>query len=86
MTVRDGAADAARPSGRRAQRVNTVCIVGVGLIGGSFALALRKAGFSGKIIGVSSPQTIRAALERRAVDVALPLDQAAAQSDVIFLA
>jgi prephenate dehydrogenase len=26
--------------------VNTVVIVGVGLIGGSFALALRKAGFT----------------------------------------
>ena len=34
--------------------VNTVAIVGVGLIGGSFALALREAGFAGKMIGVSS--------------------------------
>ncbi len=63
-----------------------VSIVGVGLIGGSFALALRKAGFKGKIIGVSSPSTIRAALDRRAIDEAMPLRDAAGQSDVIYLA
>jgi prephenate dehydrogenase len=63
-----------------------VSIVGVGLIGGSFALALRKAGFRGKIIGVSSPQTIEAALARRVIDEALPLRDAAGQSDLIYLA
>jgi prephenate dehydrogenase len=63
-----------------------VTIAGVGLIGGSFALALRQAGFTGKIIGVSSPATIRAAMERSAIDEALPLAEAAAQSDVIYLA
>ena len=63
-----------------------VSIVGVGLIGGSFALALRKAGFKGKIIGVSSPATIQAALDRRAIDEAMPLRDAAGQSDVIYLA
>ncbi len=63
-----------------------VTIAGVGLIGGSFALALRQAGFAGKIIGVSSPATIQAAFERGAIDVALPLAEAAAQADVIYLA
>ena len=63
-----------------------VTIAGVGLIGGSFALALRQVGFQGKIIGVSSPATIRAALVRGAIDEALPLAEAAAQSDVIYLA
>jgi prephenate dehydrogenase len=61
-------------------------IVGVGLIGGSFALALRKAGFKGRIIGVSSPAAVRAALELGAIDEALPLEQAAAVSDLIYLA
>ena len=61
-------------------------IAGVGLIGGSFALALRKAGFAGRIIGVSSQRTVKAALERGAIDEALPLAEAAAQSDVVFLA
>jgi prephenate dehydrogenase len=63
-----------------------VTVAGVGLIGGSFALALRQAGFQGKIIGVSSPATIRAALDRGAIDEAAPLAEAAAQSDVIYLA
>jgi prephenate dehydrogenase len=65
---------------------SVVSIVGVGLIGGSFALALRKAGFRGKIIGVSSPSTIEAALERRVIDEAMPLIDAAGQSDLIYLA
>ena len=63
-----------------------VTVAGVGLIGGSFALALRQAGFAGKIIGVSSPATVQAALQRGAIDEALPLAEAAAQSDVIYLA
>ncbi len=42
--------------------METVAIFGVGLIGGSFALAIRKAGFTGRIIGVSSDDTIRSAL------------------------
>jgi prephenate dehydrogenase len=66
-------------------RWEVVSIAGVGLIGGSFALALRQAGFTGKIIGVSSPETVRAAFERSVIDEALPLDQAAAQSDLIYL-
>jgi prephenate dehydrogenase len=65
---------------------SVVGIVGVGLIGGSFALALRKAGFHGKIIGVSSPRTIETALERQVIDEALPLSDAAALSDLIYLA
>lgn len=63
-----------------------VTIAGVGLIGGSFALALRQAGFQGKIIGVSSPATIAAALERGVIDEGLPLPEAAAESDVVYLA
>jgi prephenate dehydrogenase len=38
--------------------LKTVAIVGVGLIGGSFGLALKKAGFSGEILGVSSEAAI----------------------------
>jgi prephenate dehydrogenase len=62
-----------------------VTIAGVGLIGGSFALALRKAGFDGRILGVSSPRTVAAAIERGVIEEALPLAEAAAQSDAIFL-
>jgi prephenate dehydrogenase len=66
--------------------VNVVTIAGVGLIGGSFALALRKAGFTGRIIGVSSRTTVEKALERGVIDEALPLEQAAAASDLVYLA
>ena len=65
---------------------SAVTVAGVGLIGGSFALALRKAGFKGKIIGVSSPETIRTALDRHVIDEAMPLRDAAGQSDLIYLA
>jgi len=66
--------------------METVAIFGVGLIGGSFALALKKAGFSGKIIGVSSPPTIEAARRAGAIDDALPAEEAARIADLCYLA
>jgi prephenate dehydrogenase len=66
--------------------MNTVAVFGVGLIGGSFALALRQAGFSGKIIGVSSPETIRKAVELGVIDEGLSAEQAARSADLIYLA
>ena len=72
--------------------METVAIFGVGLIGGSFALALRKAGFTGRIIGVGagggigSDPTIRAALDRNVIDEALPARQAAGLADLLYLA
>jgi len=65
--------------------MQTVAIVGVGLIGGSFGLALKKAGFSGQILGVSSDRTLRQALDRGAIDEGLPLAGAAARADLIYL-
>jgi prephenate dehydrogenase len=70
---------------RAPEQWSVVAIVGVGLIGGSFALALRASGFAGKIIGVSSPDAVRAAMERGVIDEALPLEQAAALADLIYL-
>ncbi len=76
---------ARRPStARRTQP--TVVIVGVGLIGGSFALALRRSGFTGRILGVSSEPTLAAALSRGAIDEGLPLERAVPQADLIYLA
>ena len=66
--------------------MQTVAIVGVGLIGGSFGLALKKAGFGGAILGISSPATIEAALKRGAIDEGLALAEAAARADLIYLA
>ena len=65
--------------------MKTVGIIGVGLIGGSFALALRKAGFSGKIIGVSSPATIAKAVKAGVIDEGMPLAHASAASDLVYL-
>ncbi|MFN7993727.1 MAG: prephenate dehydrogenase [Bryobacteraceae bacterium] len=66
--------------------MNSVAIVGVGLIGGSFGLALRKAGFRGPILGVSSEATIRAALDRGAIDRSATLEEAAREADLLYLA
>ncbi len=66
--------------------MESVAIVGVGLIGGSFALALKKAGFRGRILGVSSGATVRAAVESGAIDEGVPLDEAAARANLIYLA
>lgn len=65
--------------------MKSVGIVGVGLIGGSFGLALRKAGFDGPIAGVSSDRSIAEARERGAIDCGITLEQAAASCDLLFL-
>ncbi|HWF07862.1 MAG TPA: prephenate dehydrogenase/arogenate dehydrogenase family protein [Bryobacteraceae bacterium] len=66
--------------------MESVGIVGVGLIGGSFGLALRKAGFTGEILGVSSARSIEQAVERRAIDRGATLEEAAGTCDLLFLA
>jgi prephenate dehydrogenase len=63
-----------------------IAIFGVGLIGGSFALALRAAGFRGEIAGVSSPNTIAKALSLGVIDRSLDGEAAIRESDVIYLA
>ena len=65
--------------------MRTIAIFGVGLIGGSFALALRKAGFTGRILGVSSPDTIRRALELNVIDAGVPAEEGARAADLIYL-
>jgi len=65
--------------------MNSVAIVGTGLIGASFGLALRRAGFAGPIIGVSSDRAIADAVAAGAIDRGAPLAQAAAEADLVFL-
>lgn len=66
---------------------NTVTIVGVGLISGSFSLALKEKGLAKKIIGVSrTAASAQKALELGLIDEALPLEQAIPQSDLIYVA
>ena len=45
-----------------------VVVVGIGLVGGSWALALRRAGFRGRIVGVDPDPRAVAALDAGAVD------------------
>jgi prephenate dehydrogenase len=66
--------------------VDTCAIAGVGLIGGSFALALKKAGFRGAVLGVDHPEAAAAALARGAIDEAVPLEAAVERADLIYLA
>jgi prephenate dehydrogenase len=65
----------------------TVAIVGLGLMGGSFALALGAQNACRRIIGVTRDgKTCRAALDRGYVDVAGPELSLASGADVIILA
>jgi prephenate dehydrogenase len=66
--------------------METVVIVGLGLIGGSFGLALRKAGFSGRIIGVSSESALREATARGVIGESASLEEAVPRADLVYLA
>jgi prephenate dehydrogenase len=65
--------------------METVAIIGVGLIGGSFGLALRKAGYKGAILGVSSVRSIEQGVGRGAIDRGATLEEAAGECDLLFL-
>ncbi len=63
-----------------------ICIVGLGLIGGSLARGLKTNGFSGKIYGVdSNPHHCTIAMYRGLADEFLPLDEAVERSEIIIL-
>jgi len=65
----------------------TVTVVGIGLIGGSFALALKDKGLASKLIGVESDKEHqRKALTLGLVDEVKELNEAIEESDLIFLA
>jgi prephenate dehydrogenase len=63
-----------------------VAVVGVGLIGGSFARALRSHGFEGRILGVSSESTLQSALAAGVIDQGVALEEAIPQADLVLLA
>lgn len=67
---------------------DTVCVVGVGLIGGSLGLALRERGLARQVIGaVRREETINAAFQKGAVNNATTdLAEAARGADLVFLA
>ncbi|MDD2599717.1 MAG: prephenate dehydrogenase [Kiritimatiellae bacterium] len=65
----------------------TIVIIGLGLIGGSFARDLRDSPAITELIGVeTNPEHLRQALELGLVDRTLPLEQAIQAADVVVLA
>jgi len=67
-------------------KIRQVTICGVGLIGGSLGLALKKAGFAGRIVGFGRPVTLEKAQRRGAIDSGSSnLADAVADADVVYL-
>ncbi len=67
--------------------IRQITIVGTGLIGGSFGLALRQHGFAGSLVGCDKPGVLQIAQNRGAIDRGEPdLALAGQGSDVIFFA
>src|SRR5260221_3320084 len=61
-------------------------VIGVGLIGGSFALALKDKGIAKNIIGVTrSEASAKKAIELGLIDEALPLKEAVEKADLIYI-
>jgi prephenate dehydrogenase len=71
-----------------APQLERVAIVGVGLIGGSFALALKAAGACREVVGVGrDARNIRAALDLGVIDRAVPsAAEAARGADLVLVA
>ena len=74
---------------QQAQSINTIdtlAVVGVGLIGGSFAAALRQAGAVKRIVAAGRrSETLEQALDLGLIDEIVSYETLAAQADVIFL-
>jgi prephenate dehydrogenase len=68
-------------------KISTACIIGVGLIGGSMAIALKANGICEKIIGVdNNAENIEQALALNIIDEADTLENAIVKADLIFIA
>ena len=81
MTTAPDTPVAARPL------IPVLAVVGVGLIGGSFAAALKAAGAVGRVLGVGrDARTLARAQELGLIDQASTLEQALEQADVVLLA
>jgi prephenate dehydrogenase len=66
--------------------INQITIIGTGLIGGSFGLALKKRGFAGRIVGCDKPIVLAQAERIGAIDIGIVESRQAVQgSDVILL-
>ena len=69
------------------QKPQVIAVVGLGLIGGSFALAAKAKGLASRVIGIdNNTEHQKQALDLAIVDEILPLDEAILKSDLIVLA
>lgn len=67
--------------------MDKLVIIGVGLIGGSAALATRRAGLARRIVGVGRPsENMDTALKLGVIDAIEPIEQAVADADFVLLA
>ena len=67
-------------------KINTLAIIGVGLIGGSLSLALKAKGAVGRVIGVGrSAANLDEAMKLGIIDTVATLEEAA-RADIIFVA
>ena len=68
-------------------RVDTVCIIGTGLIGGSLALAIRRAGFCKEIVGAGrTEETLIKAVELGVIDrYDTSISNAAQDADIVVV-
>jgi len=75
------------PTEQSSGAIQTLAVIGVGLIGGSFAAACRKAGIVSRVIGAGrKPETLAQAVGLGLIDEAVTLEEAARQADLIFIA
>jgi prephenate dehydrogenase len=66
---------------------NRISIIGLGLIGGSWALALKKLGYAAHCIGYDVPEVLTQAVESGAVhEGAKDVDEAVRSADLVILA
>ncbi len=66
--------------------INTVAVIGVGLIGGSFALALKKAGVVKRVVGIDSDvKNLKLALELGVIDDAAGTEDGVKNAQVVFV-
>jgi len=68
--------------------INRLCVIGVGLIGGSFALALKKAGYVKHVVGAGrNAERLQAAQQQGIIDsFETDLVKAVKNADVVFVA
>jgi len=64
-----------------------ITIIGVGLIGGSFGLALKEKKLNFKIVGVDKPEIIKKAIARRAIEEGtVNLEEGIKEADIVIIA